>query len=291
MKQCSLQEVVIFEHDITTTIAGELSDILNCQIIVYSDSEIKGINANPDQVLAILAEKATITKVNIVKCLEQQSEGIHHSKIANAVKVVIFTEVNSLHHFTKVLNYANLEILTFDKVDITDEAMNELLDTLCENRSLIEFCLVDSHITPISTNKILKTLNNVNTIGSFRMCNCSITDDIIDNLETIFKNNVTTLVNLDISRNMMETDAVIKIMKVLKNSYNLKVFRINGNSITDKAATYIKEILNNNIYLVEFDAAYNLFSPLIRNDFLQLYRIRCFYSHIMLVIVSSLKSQ
>ena len=266
MKQHSLQEVVIFEHNITTTIADKLSDILNCQITVYSNTEIKSVNVNPDQVLAILAEKVTITKVNIAKCSEQQNKITHCLKIANIVKELIFTEVNCLLHFARVLNFGNLEILHFDKVDITDEAMNELLNTLCENRSLVDFCLVDSHITPTSTKRIIKLLKNVSTIKSFRMCNCGITDEITDDLIVTFENNATTLVNLDVSRNMMETDAVIKIMKALKNSCNLKVFRINNNRITDKAATCIKEVLNNNIYLVEFDATYNLFSPVIGND-------------------------
>ena len=266
MKQHSLQEVVIFEHKITTTIADKLSDILNCQITVYSDTEIKSVNVNPSQVLAILTEKATITKVNIAKCSKKQSKIAHCSKVANVVKDLIFTEINCLLCFVEVLNYSNLEILHFDQVDITDEAINELLDTLCQNRSLVEFCLVDSHITPTSTNKIIKTLKNVSTIKSFRMCNCDITDEIMENLIVTFENNATILVNLDVSRNMMETHTVIKIMEALKKSCNLKVFKISDNCITDKAATCIKEVLNNNIYLVEFDATYNLFSPVVGND-------------------------
>ena len=265
MKQSSLHEVVIFEHNLATAVIYQLSNILNCRIIVYSVSEIKSIDASPDQILKVLAEQPTITKIDIVncRCIEQEIDMAHCVMVKNALKCLIFTKVkaNALLHFATILNCAFLNILHFDKVDITDEAVNELLITLGENKSLVEFSLVESHITPTSANKIIKMLKNSHTINSFRMCDCSITDETADNLKDVFEHNSTTLVNLEFSHNILEIDVAIKIVKALKETCNLKVFRINGNNITNEAATYIKEVLHNNINLTEIDISSNLLSP------------------------------
>ena len=271
MKQPSLQEIVIFEHSLATAITDQLCNILNCRIIVYSKSEIKSINASADQILAALVEQPTITKIDIVNCIDQEAETTHCLKITNIIKCLMFTKVKAnalLHLASSMLNYTFLETLHFDEVDIIDEAINELLITLCENRSLVEFSLAESHITPVSTNKIIKILKNIDTIKSFKMCNCNITDEIADNLKAVFEHNSTTLVTLDISHNIVEKDAAIKIIKALKDSCNLKIYRINGNNITDEAATYIKEVLQNNIYLVEIDVTSNIFSPFTVKDFI-----------------------
>ena len=273
MKQSSLQEIVIFEHNLVTSITDQLSTILNCRIIVYSKSEIKSINASTDQILAALAEQPTITKLDIVNCTctHQGTDITHCLKITNIIKCLMLTKVKAsalLHLASNIVNYTFLEILSFDEVDITDEAINELLITLCENRSLVAFRLSESHISPISTNKIMKILKNIHTIESFKMCNCDITDEIADNLiKAIFECNSTTLVNLDISHNIVEKDAAIKIIKALKDSCNLKVYRvnINGNNITNETATYIKEVLLKNISLVEINV---MLSPFTGKDFI-----------------------
>ena len=273
MKQTSLQEIVIFEHGLVTSITDQLFKILNCRIIIYSKSEIKSINASADQVLAVLAEQPTITKLDIVNCTctHQGTDIMHCLNITNIIKCLMFTKVKAsalLHLASSIVNYTFLEILYFDEVDITDKAINELLITLCENRSLVEFSLIKSHILPTSTNKIMKILKNIHTIKSFKMCNCDITDEIADNLKAIFECNSTTetLVNLDISHNIVKKDAAIKIIKALKDCCNLKVYRINGNNITDEAATYIKEILLKNVYLVEIDVTSNMLSPFTGKD-------------------------
>ena len=274
MKQSSLQEIVIFEHSLVTSITDQLSNILNCRIIVYSKSEIKSINASADQILAALAEQPTITKLDIVNCIYQGTDVTHCLKITNIIKCLMFTKVKAsalLHLASSIVNYTFLEILHFDQVDITDEAIDELLITLCENRSLVEFSLIESHISTMSTNKIMKImkiLKNIHTIKSFKMCNCDITDEIADNLKAVFEHNSTTLVNLDISHNIVEKDAGIKVIKALKDTCNLKVYRINGNNISNEAVTYITEVLLKNIYLVEIDIASNMLSPFTGKDFI-----------------------
>ena len=271
MKQSSLQEIVIFEHSLVTSITDQLSNILNCRIIVYSKSEIKSINASTDQILAALAEQPTITKLDIVNCTHQGTDITHCLKITNIIKCLMFTKVKAstlFHLVSSIINYTSLKILHFNEVDITDEAIDELLITLCENRSLVEFSLIESHISPMSTNKIMKILKNIYTVKSFKMCNCDITDEIADNLKAVFEHNSTTLVNLDISHNIVEKDAAIKIIKALKDCCNLKVYRINGNNITNEAVTYITEVLLKNIYLVEIDVTSNMLSPFTGKDFI-----------------------
>jgi len=252
MKQSSLHEIIIFEPNLDTRIADQLSNIQNCGIIVYSKLEVKGINARLDQILAALVEQPTITKLDIINCREQE---IHYLKITNIIQSLMFTKVkaNAFLYFAKVLNYAFLEILHLNEVDVMDEAMNEFSITLCKSRSLVEFSLTDSHITPTSTNKIIKILKNTDTIKLLKMSGCNITGEIADNLKGIFEHNFNTLVNLDFSYNVIASNEAIKIIKALKYSCNLKVFRMNGNNITNEAAPYIKEVLDNNINLVEID--------------------------------------
>lgn len=274
IKQPSLQEIVIFEHSLVTSIADQLSNIPNCRIIVYSKSEIKSINASTDQILAALAEQPTITKLDIVNCIHQGTDMTHCLKITNTIKCLMFTKVKAsalLHLASSIVSYTFLEILHFDEVDITDEAINELLITLCENRSLVEFNLIESHISPMSINKILKILKNIHTIESFKMYKCNITDEIADNLiNAVFEHNSTMLVKLDISHNTVEKDVAIKIIKALKDSCNLEVYRINvnGNNVTNETAAYITEVSLKNIYLVEIDVTSNLLSPFIGKDFI-----------------------
>jgi len=267
-----LHSVMISESDLSSfavnKIATGLSSIPNCSIMVYSEKELKCINASLAQIIEVLEDHLTLSKLDISNCKDEGSLSLSDGKpLKNSIEVlkVYESSANSLAYLVKVLSFAIAQVICLNRTDIRDDSANEMASTLLHNQLLIEFDVSDSQLTNEAAITIMEALQNVTTLKSFKIHNCGMMDTITDSMAVIFKNNCATLTELDISNNKL---CLASPIKALKNTCNLLIFKINSNKFTDEVSPDVADVLGNNPYIVEVDVTFNHFSPIAGKKFI-----------------------
>ena len=268
-KSC-LQEVFISESSLTSITMNKITTVLStslgdCNVLVYSQHELQAINALSTQVIELLAENPGLSRLRIINSSETNNDLLNIKNVSSSIEVFNFYADNpgSIACFAKALNYASLKMFHINKANITNNAMNDIVNTLSCNKILIEFDISHSTLTTKAANQVMEALANMSTLQIFNICNSQISDEVATNIAAVLKNNCTALTKVDISRNNFNNNASIEILKALKTSYNLKVFKINGNRMSDEAAESIAVILRSNLHLVEVDITLKHFTPII----------------------------
>ena len=264
-----LQEGVLSESSLTSITMDKITDVLStslsdCSVLVYSQHELQAINALSTQIVELLAEKPSLTRLRIINCSKTNNDFLKIKNVSNSIEVLNFFAGNpgSVACVAKALNYASLKMFHINKAVITNDAINDIVNTLSCNKILTEFDLSNSTLTTKAANQIMEALANMSTLQIFNICNCQISDEVATNIAAVLKNNCTALTKVDISSNNFNSNASIEILEALKTSYNLKMFKINGNRMSDEAAESIAIILRNNLHLVEVDVALEHFTSI-----------------------------
>ena len=268
-----LQEIVISESNLTSITIDKMTTMftsfVDCSVMVYSQYELQAINVSSTEIIELLAEQPSLTRLKIVNC-KTNGDLLNIKSVPNAMEVFNFytNELDDIACFAKAFNYASVRSFYVNKARITDDAANDIVETLSCNRTLTELDLSHSSLSTNAANRIIGTLANISTLGVFSICNCGVSDEVATNIAAVLKSNCTTLTKVDISNNKLNGSASVEIFKALKGSHNLETFKINGNKISDEAAEDVTDILHNNPHLVEVDVTLNQFTPLIGRNIL-----------------------
>ena len=129
---------------------------------------------------------------------------------------------------------------------VQDKAVESMAAVLNNNKKLIIYhCSLDSR-------NIMAPLKNLSTIRKLSLCSNSITDGAASDISDAISVN-TTMEELEIGENMLQTKGMIKILHGLSQLKSLKTLSISGNNVTEDISSYIACVIATNTNLVSLD--------------------------------------
>jgi Ran GTPase-activating protein (RanGAP) involved in mRNA processing and transport len=121
---------------------------------------------------------------------------------------------------------------------------------------LISYYIRNNIIEDEGAISIMKGVEQNERIKSLRFRNVKITDNILEPLSNILKNNENLTV-LDLSQNLLTVEGGIQISKILRENKKIHTFYMAGNKIGEYGGKYIGKLIQKNETLTFIDIASN----------------------------------
>ena len=245
----------IISDEVAEAFAEALSENTKLKELDLSDNNLheEGINKIFDGLKVSTLLKLNISNNNITHKaaeyiatflsrntnLEELDISYNNLLSAGAIKICS-TDISSLITFNISHNY------------IMVEAANDIATFLSQNTKLRVAGLSYSYLHGC----VFKVLQNVSIITSLKIRNCSVVNEVADELSAALLHNI-SLRELDLSYNNLSTSDAVKIFKAMKNIITLKVVNLVHNLLTDEAADDLAIIISQNTKLEELDVSCN----------------------------------
>ena len=235
----SLQELDLSYNNLST------SDAVKIFKGMKNISYLETINISYNMISDEAAENiATVLSHNIkLKSLDCSS---NHFTSESFVK--IFDGMKNIMYLKK-LNIGCNEITHFKAIDC-------IADFLFRNSKLEELDLSNNFIQASGIITVFKRMGKITNLRKLFIHGNIITNKAAHYIAVIFSQN-SKLEEIDISRNNLKTTGAKEIFKGIRHILTLTKLNIAHNLICNKAAGYIKDILNNNNKLKQLNLSYN----------------------------------
>ena len=150
-----------------------------------------------------------------------------------------------------------LSVLKLSNCHFINKATRKLATLLLCNAELKEIDLSHNDLSTLDIIIIFtEGLKNISGLVAINISHNMITDEATENIATVLSHN-TKLKELDLSYNHLSALGAIKIFKEMKHISNLIALYISHNMITDEAANDTVEVLLHNTDLKELDLSHN----------------------------------
>ena len=240
-RNTQLQELDISENNFQTTGAKAITKALQngniLRKLYISNNNITAEAA--DDIAAVIYRSTQLQEVDVSRNSFQSTGAI---KILKAVQISTITKLH------------------INSIDFTYDAAADIAAAVSHNTHLQELDISNNQIEAVGIMKIAKALQCNDTLKKLYMSRIRITDKVAD-IATALSINV-QLQELDISKNMLQTNGIKPIAKVLQGIVTLTKLYINENGISDNAADDIAAVIHSNTQLQEFNISKNIFEVL-----------------------------
>ena len=180
--------------------------------------------------------------------VELKETDLSYNCLQAAGAITVFKGMDSIVHLSKLNISHNL---------ITDKAADDLATILSHNFSLQELDLSHNCLQATGASTVFKRMSGLLiNLTKLNISNNSITGESAHEIAAVLSQNKFLKV-LDVSFNNLGASSVLRIFLNMKNFENLIKLNAAGIGMTDIAADYVANVLNNNTELKELDLSHN----------------------------------
>ena len=154
---------------------------------------------------------------------------------------------------------------------ITSEAAAYVASFLSHNSKLQMLDISCNDLLKTSSNTIFTALKSMIILSVLKLTNCHLTNGAADELANVLLHS-NLLQEFDLSYNSLSTSAAINIFKGMRNITHLIVINISHNMITDEAAEDIATVLSCNNKIQSLDLSCNYFTS---KGFIKIFKFEC----------------
>ena len=151
-------------------------------------------------------------------------------------------------------NITALTILNFSHINITEQVLDYLATFLCNNKSLQKLNLSETCLDTKGAVKIAKSIKGITTLTKLNISCNKITELAADDIVAALSCN-NKLQVLDLGRNYLKSEGILKIVRGLNNISPLTKLYINHNQVNETTVNNIRAILTYKFKLSVFDVS------------------------------------
>jgi len=169
--------------------------------------------------------------------------------------------------FRALKDTCNLLIFKINCNQFTDEVSLVVADILGNNPCLVEVDVTFNYFSPIAGKRFISALKDARSINVFKIGNGIVSENAAADV-TLFIQNNTGLIELDLSENHLTAAGTYAIVEALKGINTLQVFKASKHMITKETVRKMTTFLSNNLSLKVVDIS----SSLLTTDAVKLIR-------------------
>ena len=139
-----------------------------------------------------------------------------------------------------------LSILSLCNNGISDDAADELSAVITQNVLLEDLLLSNNQLHSTGIKIIAESLSKLIKLRKLDLFNNNIGKEGASSLAVVIQNSSTSLQDLFLSGNNLETSGVLEICNALSHINSLHVLTLSNNYISDEVTSQLIEVLNNN---------------------------------------------
>ena len=158
--------------------------------------------------------------------------------------------------FKNIQSTNNLSVLKIVNCCIISEAAKELATLLQYSSKLTEINLSHNDLSTTDTIKVFEGMKNISDLIAIDISHNMICDEAADSIANVLFYNI-KLKELDVSHNYFSAPGVVKIFQEMKKVSSLIALNVSHNMITDEAAESIATVLSQNSNLQTLNVSCN----------------------------------
>ena len=257
----------ISHNSITIKAADDIAKFLshNSQMKIFDLScngllELSVINILKEM-QAGKSAKLNVSNASVINKAVDELTTLHYTSTLGKLDIsgINLSTSNTVKVFKEMKNFSNLIALNVSHNNIPNEAADELAISLLYCPKLKELDLSCSNLSTLNAIKIFKGLKNITQLVAIDLSDNMITDEAADELAIVlYHNNSLQIFNL--SSNHLTSKGCVKVMDGMNNILCLKKLDISYNQITCEAADSISTFLSHSNELEELMLNNNDFS-------------------------------
>ena len=143
-------------------------------------------------------------------------------------------------------NIRALSILSLCNNGISDDAADELSAVITQNVLLEDLLLSNNQLHSTGTKIIAESLSKLIKLRKLDLFNNYIGKKGASSLAIVIQNSSTSVQDLFLSSNNLETSGALKICNAVSHINSLHVLTLSNNNISDEVTSQLIEVLNNN---------------------------------------------
>ena len=247
----SLVTLNVSHNEIIDEAADELANVLlhntSLQELDFNYNSLSKLDSL--RILKGMTNISSLVKINVShnEIIDEAADELANVLLHNSLLQELDLSYNSLK------NISSLATINVSHNKIIDEAADELATFLPCRVSLQE---LDMSCNNLLTLDIFKGMNNISNLVSLNISHNIITDEAADELATDLSHNI-NLEILNMSFNYLTPKGCIEIFSGMRNCFYLRILDISYNNITFEATGNIAAVLSHNRRLEELDISYN----------------------------------